>query len=275
MEKKMILAQLGESVSLRETERAIHHVSHEARHQVATRHHRIMTELKEHHEVDEGFERVRAQSKAFLEERRGNESFGEGEEGIIIIGEDDEEEEGEDGRGREEEGGLDNPKGFFAARGLVRLRTRNTKLKDTIVKLGKDIQKTRGHLRKVKLEAKRQEEQLRGEVEEMKKKLETQEEGWIKARDELMKEFNNLNATLGKKDEELKAATKVRDLYMKEAEGSSNEIQELEDKLEAAEIEAKEREKEHKERLNSVEAELIEVKLKFAEKMTETGMTHV
>ena len=41
------------------------------------------------------------------------------------------------------EGGDENPasdkKGFFAARGLVRLRTRNTKLKDTIVKLGKDV----------------------------------------------------------------------------------------------------------------------------------------
>ena len=111
-------------------------------------------------------------------------------------------------------------------------------------------------------------------VAELKKKLEEQDETWIKARDELMKEYNNLQEVVGKKDEELKKTIHTRDIYMKESEESSSVVEELEDKLEEVEKHFADSVKVSDEREKSLENELIETKMKFAVAMTETGMSH-
>jgi len=247
------------------------HEAHDHKGTIASRHTRIMQELSLHHSVESDFRKERSASVAFHKDviQKLEDYDKDEDDGIIIIddsiGEEDEDEENAESN---------NGKGFFAARGLVRLRTRNTKLKETIVKLGKDIRKTRTQLSKTKQDRVKREQGLNSEINALKQKLEDTEESWIKARDELMKEFNNLNKKLATTQDELKSTTKARDLFMKENEESSTEIEKLEDKIEACEEELSESKADLGDQIERLESELIDVKLKFAENLTDSGMSH-
>ena len=155
---KMRLASLGAETIEKNLERVNklqrqESMAHKSKHEVASRHHRIMQELNEKHSVEESYRKERQMSVKFAKDALGILSQRMGGGGNIeeMAVEEEEEEEDDDANiliiddddFGEIEGGDENPasdkKGFFAARGLVRLRTRNTKLKDTIVKLGKDV----------------------------------------------------------------------------------------------------------------------------------------